>query len=107
MAPDDTRRAAEERLAHWVREHAAAVRGYLLGVVRRADVADDLVQEVFQRAWQARERYLDPGHERAYLLKIADRLAVDRSRRRSREVNVDESTWREVEPAARASGSLE
>src|SRR5437773_11078843 len=101
MAADDTRRAGEERLAHWVREHAAAVRGYLLGMVRRADVADDLVQDVFQRAWQARDRYRDEGYERAYLLRIADRLVIDRSRRMGHEVNVDEATWREVEPAAR------
>src|SRR5438105_1148494 len=99
MAADDAWQAApDERIARWVREHAGAVRGYLLGMVRRADVADDLVQEVFQRAWQARERYRDQGHERAYLLRIADRLVVDRSRRRMREVNVDEATWREVEP---------
>src|SRR5262245_31076061 len=99
MAADDTRQAAEKRLAQWVREHAAAVRGYLLGVVRRADVADDLVQMVFQRAWQARDRYRDEGHERAYLLRIADRLVVDHSRRTKREVTVDEATWRDVEPA--------
>src|SRR3954463_2200322 len=75
------------RLARWVREHGAAVRGYLLGLVRRADVADDLLQEVFQRAWQARDRYEDQGYERAFLLRIADRLVIDKSRRSRREVN--------------------
>ena len=88
------------RVAHWVAAHGRAVRGYLLGMVRRADVADDLLQEVFRRAWQFRERYRDEGHERAYLMKIADRLVVDHSRRLGREINVDEETWREVEPAA-------
>src|SRR5258708_36281367 len=102
MTANDARRLAEERIARWVREHARAVRGYLLGMVRRADVADDLVQEVFQRAWQARDRYRDEGHERAYLLRIADRLVIDRSRRHKLEVNVDEATWREVEPATQA-----
>ena len=54
MAADDAGQSGEERLAQWVREHARAVRGYLLGMVRRPDVADDLLQDVFQRAWQAR-----------------------------------------------------
>src|SRR5438105_4297964 len=100
MAADDRWHRAEERIASWVREHARAVRGYLLGVVRQADVADDLTQEVFQRAWQARQRYREEGHQRAYLLKIADRLVIDRSRRLGLEVNVDEATWHEVEPEA-------
>ena len=100
MAADDSAIGADERIAMWVRQHAQAVRGYLLGMVRRSDVADDLVQDVFQRAWQARDRYREVGHERAFLLKIADRLVIDRSRRRGLEINVDDVTWNEVEPAA-------
>jgi len=107
MSAADARQTEEERMARWVREHARAVRGYVLGLVRRSDVADDVVQQVFQRAWQARDRYRDEGHERAYLLRIADRLVVDRSRRRARELNVDEATWHEVEPAARVEMPLD
>src|SRR3954470_2153817 len=102
MTATDARRQAEERLARWVRNHAGAVRGYLLGMVRRPDVADDLLQEVFQRAWQARDRYREEGHERAFLLRIADRLVIDRSRRQGVEINVDEATWRTVEPPSPA-----
>src|SRR5262245_59319250 len=106
MAAGEAGNSGAERIARWVREHSRAVRGYLLGMVRRPDVADDLLQEVFQRAWQARDRYRDEGHERAYLLRIADRLVVDRSRRLAprntgREINVDDETWHEVEPPAR------
>jgi RNA polymerase sigma-70 factor (ECF subfamily) len=100
MAANDTSHLAAHRIAGWVRDHARAVRGYVLGLVRRADVADDLVQEVFERAWLARDRYRDEGHDRAFLLKIADRLVIDRSRRLGREVNVDEATWIELEPAS-------
>src|SRR5262245_18965361 len=100
MAADETSQLAAQRIARWVRDHARAVRGYVLGFVRRTDVADDLVQDVFQRAWLARDRYRDEGHERAFLLKIADRLVIDHSRRLGREVNVDEATWSELEPAA-------
>jgi RNA polymerase sigma-70 factor, ECF subfamily len=107
MGAGDARTSAEERIARWVREHAHALRGYCLGMVRRGDVADDLVQEVFQRAWQARDRYRDEGHEQAYLLRIADRLVVDRSRRMGLEINVDEQAWHEVEPAARTEVPLD
>jgi RNA polymerase sigma-70 factor (ECF subfamily) len=107
MAANEASERPDERLARWVREHAAAVRGYLLGLVRRNDVADDLLQEVFHRAWQARERYEDQGYERAFLLRIADRLVIDKSRRNRREVNLDEVTWHEVEPAADADSPLD
>jgi RNA polymerase sigma-70 factor (ECF subfamily) len=107
MAANDARQSAEERIARWAGEHGRAVRGYVFGLVRRTDVADDLVQEVFQRAWQARDRYRDQGHERAYLLRIADRLVIDRGRRRKLEVNVDEATWHEVEPADRTDQAFE
>lgn len=94
-----------ERLARWVAEHGRAVRGFLLALVRRAEVADDLLQETFRRAWQARERYAEDGRERSYLLRIADRLAVDHSRRQQRqEITLDDETWRTAEPASRESG---
>jgi len=87
-----------ERLSRWVRDHSRAVRGFLLGLVRRHDVADDLLQEVFQRAWQARGNYEERGRERSYLLKIADRLVCDRSRRLGIEVTVDDAAWQQLEP---------
>ena len=71
----------EGGVADWEREHGQAVRGYLLAMVRRPDVADDLTQEVFCRAWQARERYRENGTARAYLFRIADRLACDFGRK--------------------------
>jgi RNA polymerase sigma-70 factor (ECF subfamily) len=95
-----------ERLARWVAEHGRAVRGFLLALVKRGDVADDLLQETFRRAWQARERYAEDGRERSYLLRIADRLAVDHARRQKRlETTVDDEAWRAVEPATRESSA--
>jgi RNA polymerase sigma-70 factor (ECF subfamily) len=91
-----------DRFADWGREHGPAVRGYLLAMVRRPEVADDLTQEVFCRAWQARGRYREQGTARAYLLRIADRLLCDRHRRRGREVTLDDEHWKQMEPASRA-----
>jgi RNA polymerase sigma-70 factor (ECF subfamily) len=85
-------------MAEWVRDHGPAVRGYLLAVVRRADDADDLAQEVFCRAWQARQRYREQGHARSYLLRIADRLACDRIRRKKPEETLGHEGWQDKEP---------
>ncbi len=92
----------EDRFAAWGREHGRAVRGYLLAMVRRPDVAEDLTQEVFLRAWQARDRYREEGNARAYLLRIADRLVIDRGRRAGREVTLDEDAWQRVAPVSGA-----
>jgi RNA polymerase sigma-70 factor (ECF subfamily) len=100
---DRGRNAGDEQLfADWAREHGKAVRGFLLAMVRRPDVADDLSQEVFCRAWQARSRYREEGNARAYLLRIADRLVCDRGRRADPQVNLDEEGWNRYEPVSRA-----
>lgn len=91
-----------DRFAGWSREHGPAVRGYLLAMVRRPDLADDLTQEVFCRAWQGRRRYREQGNARAYLLRIADRLLCDRRRRGGREVTLDDEHWKQMEPVSRA-----
>ena len=92
--------SADERLARWVREHARAVRGYVLALLRRPEDADDVLQDVFRKAWEARDRYEDRGQERAYLLRIADRLVCDRARKSGREVHLDTPGWQGVEPHA-------
>ena len=98
MATPDRDQFDRERLTRWVREHGGAVRGYALAMLRRVDMADELSQEVFCRAWAARGRYDDRGRPRAYLLRIADRLVCDAGRRAGREVAVDIETWRQIEP---------
>ena len=42
------------------------------------------------------------GRGDAFLLRIADRLVIDRSRRLGVEINIDETTWRTVEPPSPA-----
>lgn len=100
MSGSSEERAAQERLADWVRQHGRSVRGFLLGMVRNEHVADDLTQDVFRRAWQARDSYREEGHPRAYLLRIADRLALDHLRRAGREVHLDDDAWGAREPAS-------
>jgi len=87
-----------ERLEAWVRDHGPAVRGFLWASLRNDHLADELLQDVYCRAWQARSRFVDAGRDRCYLLTIADRLVCDRARKRGREVVLDETGWARVEP---------
>lgn len=112
MTPPD--RNATERLTRWVREHGGALRAFLAAMLRdasggdRRHRVDDLLQEVFARAWEARGRYRDEGKERSYLFRIADRLVCDLARRRSeRERPVDAEEWRRVEPPAPDAGPVQ
>jgi RNA polymerase sigma-70 factor (ECF subfamily) len=89
-----------ERLTQWAHDHGRAVRGYLLALVRDRAAAEDLAQEVFYRAWRGRHGYAESGQERAYLMRIADRLVCDRARSPRREVPLDGDCWRLIEPAS-------
>jgi RNA polymerase sigma-70 factor, ECF subfamily len=89
-----------KRLTEWVREYGRAVYGYLFALTRRSDVAEDLTQDVFRRAWQAREQYSEQGSPKAYLLRIADRLVIDFSRRKRLEIHLDDDGWRMNQPIA-------
>ena len=93
-----------ELWTEWGRQHWRSVWGYLWGLLRRHDLADDLTQEVFCRAWQARDRYREQGLARAYLLRIADHLAVDHHRKSGREVNLGDEAWKQIEPVEQAGG---
>jgi RNA polymerase sigma-70 factor, ECF subfamily len=106
MSPSSQPHDDEELWAEWRRLYGRAVWGYVLGMVRRHDLAEDLTQEVFCRAWLARTRYREQGTARAYLLRIADRLVLDHHRRSGREINLSDEAWRRIEPAQRA-GTVE
>lgn len=99
MADVRGRAADVERLTRWVRDHGPAVNGYLSSFVRDPATAEDLFQEVFCRAWEARGRYLESGKDRGYLLSIADRLCKDRGRKLKREIHLSDDAWRSVEPS--------
>jgi RNA polymerase sigma-70 factor (ECF subfamily) len=90
----------QQRFSEWVHAHGKAVRGFLLAMIRREDIADELTQDVFCRAWQARSRYREQGNTRAYLLRIADRLVCDHYRRPLPHVLLDEQGWKQYEPAS-------
>lgn len=76
------------------------VRGYLWGMLSNRTVADDLLQEVFLRAWKSREQFQGTGSVRGYLLRIADRLVYDLARKKDHEKNISDEHWGQIEPVS-------
>jgi RNA polymerase sigma-70 factor (ECF subfamily) len=105
--PTDDTNSDEARFAAWVQEHGSAVRGFIMAMVRRADVAEDLCQDVFVRAWKARGSYTEQGKTRSYLLRIADRLVCDRRRGSARATHLDDDGWSMHQPASTEPGPAE
>jgi len=64
------------------RRHSAAIASLGLAMLQSVEEADDLVQDVFLRAWRALDRLEDPEGARPWLMTIAVRLARTRLRRR-------------------------
>lgn len=46
--------------------------------------AEDIVQDVFERVWRARDKVLNNTYPKAYICRIAHNLAIDRERTRRR-----------------------
>lgn len=74
-------RPAAERV---VREHDAWVRSVVYGVTGRSDLVDDVVQQVWARAWERLASLKDPQRLRAWLYSIARNAAVDAGQARRR-----------------------
>src|SRR5262245_12645142 len=69
--------------AAFVRRFQSRVYGLALTIVRDPDVADDVAQETFVRAWRHAATYdVRRGRVPAWLLTIARNLAIDRVRMR-------------------------
>lgn len=65
-----------------VRRYERPVYSVLMRVVRRAEDAEDLVQETFVRVFKALDRYDVERPFAAWVFTIASRLAIDHLRRR-------------------------
>jgi RNA polymerase sigma-70 factor, ECF subfamily len=79
-------------LNDWFAEYGASLRAYALALVRDLHQADDLVQEVFARAWQSQDRYQERGQARAYLFRIADHVVCDWARKNA-QASLGDEVW--------------
>ncbi len=67
-------RAAVERL---IREHEPWVRSAIYAVTGRADLVDDIAQQVWVRVWQRLGTLANPVQLRAWLYAVARNTAID------------------------------
>jgi RNA polymerase sigma-70 factor, ECF subfamily len=67
----------------FVRQHERAILNYLWRMTGDEELAYDLTQEVFLRAWQRWEQIRGYDHPRAWLFRVATNLARSHLRRRS------------------------
>lgn len=72
---------------------AADIRRTILRIVRESEAADDVLQEVFIRAWNNRKSSTEIRDYRAWLTKIAVNLSLNalRSKNRKRELSLGRS----------------
>lgn len=83
--PDDTsppQQQPEIGIEELFRRHAPAISSLGLSMLQSVEEADDLVQDVFIRAWRAIDRLENREEARPWLMTIAIRLARTRLRRR-------------------------
>lgn len=71
--------------ASWVDRHGDALFRYALLRVRDAGLAEDLVQECFLAALDARTRFAGQSSERTWLIGILKRKVIDHLRRAAQE----------------------
>jgi RNA polymerase sigma-70 factor (ECF subfamily) len=62
--------------------HHTEIYAYLTRMLRDPELAADLTQDAFIKAYRAYETLEDPAHARAWLYQIAHRVALDDIRRR-------------------------
>jgi RNA polymerase sigma factor (sigma-70 family) len=71
-------------------EHLDDLYRFALAISRDADLAGDLVHDAIVRAIERREQFRNDAPLGAWLRRILHNLAIDRARRSSREVIVEE-----------------
>ena len=77
--------------AEFVARYADHVYGYIRRrMIPRADLVEDLVQEVFLAAWESLEKFKGDSSLRSWLLGIARHKVEDHYRKRLRELQLQE-----------------
>lgn len=97
------REEKKERLSSpetWVDQHGDYLFRYALLRLRNREVAEEVVQETFLAALQARDRFSGQSSEKTWLVGILKHKVIDHYRKTSKEVHLEEigvSPWENVE----------
>ena len=76
--------SGSDRVQEWVARYHAALYRFAAGYTRDLELAEDIVQEVFIRAWQTYQRRREPLAA-AWFYQATHRLCIDQHRRATRE----------------------
>ncbi len=80
----------------WLEDHGSALYRFALSKVRRADVAEDLVQETLLAAWRGHERFTKRSKVRTWLTAILKHKIIDWLRssiREQKRVTLSDDKW--------------
>lgn len=94
------KRRDPEAFGRFIDAYQVRIYGYVKRMLRNAEDADDVAQEVFIKAFQAFDRFDGRSSLRTWLFRIAHNLCIDRMRKSDRSVvetsldcDADEGTW--------------
>jgi RNA polymerase sigma-70 factor, ECF subfamily len=76
------RTTADVFIEELFQKHHGEIYAYLVRMLRDPELAADLTQDAFIKAYRAHDSLEDPAHARAWLYQIAHRVALDEIRRR-------------------------
>ena len=76
------RTTADAFVEELFQKHHGEIYAYLVRMLRDPELAADLTQDAFIKAYRAHDSLEDPAHARAWLYQIAHRVALDEIRRR-------------------------
>jgi len=80
--------------------HKISIAAAIYRMVKDPELVEDLLQEVFIRLWEHRQR-IDPGLPvGGYLHRIAQNLVCDFFRKLSRDKKMQDQVWTRIQPSA-------
>jgi len=94
----DSDTAAFKTLYH---RYYDALYQFLYSKCRSSELSKDLIQEVFTRIWQTRDRIKPEQSIKAYLYRIANNLTIDHIRKKVRERNYRTEVLKQGKQAGR------
>jgi RNA polymerase sigma factor (sigma-70 family) len=85
-------RSKDKQALSWLYDHySAALNAVVLRIVKKEEVAEEVLQDVFVKIWERFDNYdASRGRLFTWLLNIARNQAIDRSR--SKEIHKDQKT---------------
>lgn len=90
--------AVEERITEWFHEYSNDLLNYLIYYTGRVDV-EDLVQEVFIKAFRRFHTFNELSNPKTWLFSIARNIAIDAMRRQKKERNKQQKLMDFHQPA--------